>query len=444
MRLGRPVLGILTYMIGITAIPYFSTLISLIFLFLSGLVWVAILDRKGRSASEISIFISLYLVSPIYIFQLNFINQSIIIGLGFLLTTFAVYNLLLAFENQYKTSFKYLSLSAIFLFLSLGIYQSFLVLFLEGGIFILLLSSNDSRIYTFKKLACRFLFICIVTLIALSLYTIACKICYIFVGKSEYLNNFYGGWGKESFSDVITHLTEFFTNLVLSPFCYIYIMTIILFLISLRKIKLITALLLPMALLVPFTLPIALGSPMPLRILFSLPLAIAIINMIIFKINARKTLVIIITATSLIIGFKQICQLTYSQNMAQKYNEQTLSNIYNSLFTKYGQKLYDTPVVLIASHQANDSQYIKQAYAQPFYFDTELDLFSGIFPDKMWQTSSLNHRAYYFMRWQGLFYKQPTDTQIKNADGLGSSMKVFPDESSTLKKDGVIFVKVSE
>ncbi|MDE4988292.1 hypothetical protein NAI02_09565, partial [Francisella tularensis subsp. holarctica] len=62
----------------------------------------------------------------------------------------------------------------------------------------------------------------------------------------------------------------------------------------------------------------------------------------------------------------QICQLTYSQNMVQKYNEYNLVHLYSILHDKFGTKLYNTPVVFIASPKADNSFYIRHIYSEPF------------------------------------------------------------------------------
>lgn len=165
--------------------------------------------------------------------------------------------------------------------------------------------------------------------------------------------------------------------------------------------------------------------------------------LLLFRTSSKKKIFITIACLCLFVNFKQICQLTYSQTMAQKYNEYNLEHIYSTLHNKFGNKLYHTPVVFIASPKANDSFYIKHIYSQPFYFNTNEDFLSNIFPDKMWQTSSINHRVYYFMQWLGLFYKLPTEQQIELGRQISPSLTIFPEKGSITKKDNIIFVKLS-
>ncbi|MDE5018829.1 hypothetical protein NAI67_12240, partial [Francisella tularensis subsp. holarctica] len=77
---------------------------------------------------------SFYLISPIYIFQFNFDNQAIGIGIGFVLTSLAIYHFSLRLNHDCE-KFKNYVASRVYLFLCIGIYQSFIIHFAEGVIF---------------------------------------------------------------------------------------------------------------------------------------------------------------------------------------------------------------------------------------------------------------------------------------------------------------------
>ncbi|WP_049751138.1 hypothetical protein [Francisella philomiragia] len=59
------------------------------------------------------------------------------------------------------------------------------------------------------------------------------------------------------------------------------------------------------------------------------------------------------------------------------------------------------------------------------------------------QDSNLNHRAYYFMHWLGLYYQQPTHKQIEQAKYLANNMPIYPDKGAIELKDNIIIVKLS-
>ncbi|MDE4953062.1 hypothetical protein NAI68_09715, partial [Francisella tularensis subsp. holarctica] len=76
--------------------------------------------------------------------------------------------------------------------------------------------------------------------------------------------------------------------------------------------------------------------------------------------------------------------------------------------------------------------------------NSDEDFLSYVFPDTMWQTSSINHRVYYFMQWLGLFYKLQTEQQIELGKQISPSLAIFPEQGSITKKNNIIFVNLSE
>ena len=58
--LGKPILAIITYVLGQIAIPYFTLLISMSLLFVSGIIWIVILTKKKFSIVETSVFCCFY------------------------------------------------------------------------------------------------------------------------------------------------------------------------------------------------------------------------------------------------------------------------------------------------------------------------------------------------------------------------------------------------
>ena len=350
-------------------------------------------------------------MSPIYIFQFSFVNQIIGVGLGFLLSSLAIYYLSLFLDNQYSKT-KDTFIIVILLSLSIGIYQSFIIFFMEGVILLLILQNIHSTQNKFKDIFKKILKILCIIVTSLIIYTIVCNITYIFIGKSDYLTNEYQGWATHGFNITIHRIYRYFNDILNSQFCYTYIITIVIFASVCRRLSIIINLLMLSCLMLPFILVFTLGSPMPFRVLFSIPLCYAISNLVLYKACKHKKLFALIIFLIIFINFKQICELTYSQTMVQKYNERTFEDIYRTLQSKYNQRLDDMTIVFIATDKSDSNPHMKNITTEPFLLTNKLNLFSGVFPDTIWQTSNLNHRAYFFMKWQGLLYKMPTKTNF--------------------------------
>ncbi|MDE5002647.1 glucosyltransferase domain-containing protein, partial [Francisella tularensis] len=107
-------------------------------LFVSAIIWMVILTKKNLSIIETLVFCSFYLIYPIYIFQFNFVNQAIGIGIGFVLNSLAIYHFSLILNHDCEKFNNYVA-SIVYLFLCIGIYQSFIILFAVGVIFLLIL-----------------------------------------------------------------------------------------------------------------------------------------------------------------------------------------------------------------------------------------------------------------------------------------------------------------
>ncbi|WP_150466713.1 glucosyltransferase domain-containing protein [Francisella sp. SYW-9] len=441
LRLGRPILGLLTYLTGSVPLPYFNSILALSLIFCSYLIWITILNKIYSSKNLITIFGLFYLISPIYIFQLNFVNQSIIVGLGFLLSALSIYFVSLYFSKE-KNLLSFI-LSTFLLFLSVGIYQSFLIYFLGGAAIILILNCLKLNL-KFKDVLAYSFYLLSIILISLFFYFITTNIVYLFVGKSHYLLNFFDGWSKDhSIIKSVQILIKYIFDIIKSPITFIYALCYMTLLLLIFRIKKLYSLIIFLGLVTPLLLPIIFLSPMPLRILFSIPLSIAMIAILCYKVFNKKRLILVLAIVVALFNFKQICLLTYSKNMAEKYNEKILNTLYQKAYQMIGKDIYHTPIVFVSSGKISNSFFIKETKKQPFYFNSNFDLFSSIFPGPSWQESNLNHRAYFFSHWLNNYYKMPSRKQIEFGEKIAKDMPIYPDEGSILIKDNILIIKLS-
>ncbi|MED7787715.1 glucosyltransferase domain-containing protein [Francisella sp. 19X1-34] len=440
-KLGRPILGILVWLTGSVPIPYFNSLLAVGLIFCSYIIWIVVLSKIYTDKKLTIIFGLFYLVSPIYIFQLNFVNQNIGIGLGFLLTSISIYFLSLYFYKE--NNFFSFILSILLLFLSIGIYQSFLIYFLEGSIVVLILNCLKSN-FNLKQILKYNLYLLSIVIISLFFYFLTTHIIYLFISKSHYLTNFFDGWSKHhSILKSIQLLVDYIFNIFESRFTIIYALCYIVILPLIFKIRKLYSLIVFIGLITPLLLPIIFLSPMPLRILFSIPLSISMLATVCYKVFNKKRLILVIAIIIALFNFKQICLLTYSKNMAEKYNEKILNTLYQKAYRMIGKDIYHTPIVFVSSKKISNSFFIEETKKQPFYSNSDFDLFSSIFPGTSWQESNLNHRAYFFSHWLNNYYKMPSHKQVKLGEKIAKNMPIYPNEGSIIMKDDILIIKLS-
>ncbi len=184
-----------------------------------------------------------------------------IVGLGFVFSALSLYYLNLSYKssNRYKS----IIISIIFLYLALGIYQAFIILFLEGAIFTLIVSGLNTNINT-KAIRNHISLVFVVTLIALIAYFVTTHIIYLFIPKSNYLSLAFDGWlNNQSLWDSIVILTNYLYQLLTSQFTILYGLCFILLISLLFKIRFYNFLLVLAGLIIPILMPLLFLSPMP-------------------------------------------------------------------------------------------------------------------------------------------------------------------------------------
>lgn len=167
---------------------YFSNFLTLIMLIICVAVWSYVLyantDEKSIYRGRYWIFGILFVTTPIMVEQISFSLQNWEVMLGYALTGVAVGAFFKGLVQK-----RYYLISAILMGWNLGIYQNFIVIFVLGFLFIMLLKldtmENQKQIF---KIILIFGLSCIVSLF---LYVITNKIMQSIVGieASGYLSN---------------------------------------------------------------------------------------------------------------------------------------------------------------------------------------------------------------------------------------------------------------
>lgn len=208
-------------------IPYFTLLISLIFLSLSAVNMTTLFKIKGVSTF---VFCGLFLTFPQMAYQLIFAMQSDSVSIGFWMSTIAIEFFLLAFvhENKVKSVLLYL-LSAFFLMFIISIYQA--LIFIPITIFIIIFFQNTfSDKFDFKIEFKKTLFFVSVLLISVVFYFISVKILCPEGASTSFMSTYSTGASNNRFIDFYNLLVDNFRgNLFYGQKTYVLVGIIALF-----------------------------------------------------------------------------------------------------------------------------------------------------------------------------------------------------------------------
>lgn len=167
---------------------YFSNFLTLIMLIICVAVWSYVLyantDEKSIYRGRYWIFGILFVTTPILVEQISFSLQNWEVMLGYALTGVAVGALFKGLVQK-----RYYLISIILIGWNLGIYQNFIVIFVLGFLFIMLLKLDTME--NQKQIFKIFLIFGLSCIVSLFLYVIANKIIQSIVGieASGYLSN---------------------------------------------------------------------------------------------------------------------------------------------------------------------------------------------------------------------------------------------------------------
>lgn len=405
--------------------PYLTILISNVFLTSSTFLLVKIFKLNTFNGL---LFSTLYITFPQYAYQYYFITQTDIISLGLFLSSLSIYIL---YVNNIPSYLKYI-ISAISLYLILGIYQTLLILPLTILFIKLFLEYEEKN--NIKNLLKKVFIYFVIVIFSIVFYYITIKILKIDLEKNEYASSFFNPDGlKVSFKYFIRNLLGKFyygqqAYLSVSVFVFVYII----YSSIKRTIKIYQIIFLLVLLGSPFFMVFLLNSYPP-RIFLSTNLCFAFLlvySLSKFKLYPLRE--VIITAITFLNMF-YISQLYYSQykvgeedkTIARDIKVQLMMNVPDFYDAKYSYYFY--------GRLKNSDFRIKKA-----------EVFGASFFE--WCGGDSN-RISCFLKYQNILNIKPTslsDVLQKVNETEIQKMPTWPNPKSIQKFDRIIIVKLGE
>lgn len=264
---------------------YFSNFLTLIMLVVCVLVWSYTLyantNEKSIYKGKYWIFGILFVTTPIMVEQISFSLQNWEVMLGYTLTGVAVW----AFFKGLTSKRYYFLISIILMTWNLGIYQNFIVIFVLGFLFIMLLRLDMMENH--RQIIKVFFIFGISCVISLFFYVITCKVMQniVGVGASGYLSESIQ-WFSRPIKESIYAIIDYVKSLIFSndtPYSSIVygIMFVIFFLggvLSRSKYIFWNIIIRLGIILSPFYFALLFGNSMGMRVQTILPLTVALVG----------------------------------------------------------------------------------------------------------------------------------------------------------------------
>lgn len=213
---GRFVTALLILLLNLSPhVPYVSNFLAVACLGVSSFVWNYVVFGKSLKHSKVSdaVFCGIFVTCPSLAEMMAFstYNFEVVVGLSFCGLALVFFSDWL--DKREKADFVY---SLFFLVMSIGIYQSMIILFVMGAFMNRLVVNEEGRDVLFED----FVKSCILCSVgSLLLYHIICKFLYKFIPRSEYLNDFVR-WGKDSYDVIFKRFLEYLYNILSGGISY--------------------------------------------------------------------------------------------------------------------------------------------------------------------------------------------------------------------------------
>lgn len=432
LPLGRWGNTLIRYYIFGGFVPYFTLLLGIFFISISS---VFIVDLFQLDKLKSYIFIALFVTFPQLAYQLVFITQSDVIGLGILLSTLSTYiylkneKKLLVYPIIILLTVLYFAIYQTLLFVALNIY--FIYLFIR--------ISNHSEDFSFKKELKKIIIYLGLILIAAIIYFLSLKLIG-FDSAGGYINNSYMAQSEKGrINNFITHFInniigkEYYGNTT-SVFATIsFIGLIILALFSKKKVLLKTLLLVTI-LLIPFFISLLIsGDYHPPRLYIAAGISFAFFISY-FGFKDKKivgSFVVIIVFGIVLTNIFFITKLFYSDYRMDQVDQNIARDIAFTIKSKYPET---------DSINANVYFYGYRSYDKFKYKIDNSEVFGGSIFN--WDNGS-NYRIISFFK----YYDLGNFELIKNQelDEIKDSIKtlpVWPDQNSIKKINNIIVIKL--
>lgn len=415
----------------ICTIFLFSIFISFLFNYLT--------FEKNTNNKLNLIIPSLFISTPLFAEQFNFILQGFEVALAILLTSISAF-LITKWVIDNK-NIVHLILGTICMVWAFASYQAVVFLYISlvlACYYFIYINNTKSKINLesnfFKKAPLKYI---IIFCLGYLLYILINKLILIKIGATPYLDNMIS-WGS---CDVIICIRKIL-DYILQFKTYVFLSTIILFfgfsnLFTKNKNKILFLLSSIALVLSPFFLAFYLGHDLPQRSQFSLQFVYAFaIYLLAYQLKNKKIFVSIIIILSIALSFNhayRVSNLLYTDYMKYQSEVSLANKITDRIDNLNLDDNFKYPVAFVGSiHPLSTPNELRGDIIGASFFEWDSTAPYGS-----------NYRILGFMRTIGYPYKWPNMEEIERSKKIATEMKCWPNTESVKFKDGIIVVKLS-
>ena len=436
--------------------PYFEAAILVIGMMLACTIWMYFFKNLYENISMgcLMIFSLLFTIYPMFVEQFYFQFQSFEFSVGISLIGIALICVYNGIENKKKLSYVWAGMAMI---VSFGIYQSFVNLYLCGGIvffvFLTAIKKYASEEKIVKDNACKMLFFGGHFIIVFVIYQILIK---SFFSSSTYLSS-QVMWGKKDFSQIINELYEgirtiflgesnYYTNSLM--ICAIIVFAVIVYLFFQKQkilTKLLQAILLLGLLLSPFLLDIYMGTVAAIRAHVMVPFVSAFIIMLALIILSEKKnkyyLGIMYVCAGLIIlmQFSDTTRLVYTYDTISKNDEKTAYQIEERIYALDGYEK-EMPVVFIGHLDGKVNGSAFKSIGDAMTTTSSFTMHYTLEPYFYWSSHHINS----FYQMLGIQFATPTEEEVNIAKEYVKDKPVWPASDCVMIYNSIVIVHLSD
>lgn len=419
-------------------IPYFTNLISILFIALTSVALARVITLKGWSAI---LFCALFITFPQLSYQFEFMNQADTFSIGYFLSAICVLLFFFSMEKDGLEKVFLVLLSVATYTLSISIYQSLItvpvVLFLSR-LLVESYSANKSNLY-FIKTTCAFILVCVSSIAIYALATNAVRdyfginstsyiLNYVNSGRSanEYLLSLFSkiieaASGNSNFGFGSYAVASFFASLTiikcLAARAGHYIFRII-FVITI--------------LFIPFIFLTVNIHGMPGRIFVATALSFAVIIVNEMRFLGNKLLATLFLTLLCLMNIALITKLFYSDHAVREADVLMANRIRTLMLVKFPSYIEeDVPVYFHGGYNNAAKHHIdgSDVFGRSFFF---------------WDGGNNNRITSFFRYYDIAYFKQAKQNDIlKVVDNIAPLPK-WPNPGSVQMIDGVMVVKLND
>lgn len=429
--------------------PYFSTSMGYIFLVVALIFWSFLFYRVGNiKGADLTIFSLIFLIHPVFVEQFYFVLQILEFSFAMILVPLA---LIVEFNGAINNNKKITLLSISLMVWAFSSYQLFILLYVSGVIFCLLLiyrnqtldGDNPPNIGLYFRLIAR-----LITTFVIAVFVNA-VITKLFFSNSQYLDSQIL-WGQLPLESCLNNILRHFKQVVTGEgifYSWGYVLSLSLMMASvvydffkkkdsLRWLWIFVVVLFES---LPFILTVFLGNTPSIRTQFLLPFVIACnITYFSYKISSIRVKIIPIFLGISIIWAQghSVQRLHYTDDVRFSGDYLLAQSVSSMINNKYGS--VTKPLAFVG---------VKEPYKNPATTDGEMigiSLFSwGDFATPHYLHTTVSIIS--FMRSVGLDVKGViSQDQIQKAREFAYNMPSWPDNESIKDVGEFIVIKLSE